>query len=52
MIHWKELFENSQGQMVYKKVDEDGLVRITAVPGYQELDEYLASIEATEPEEE
>jgi hypothetical protein len=44
MIRWEELGE-SEGVMVYQRIDEDGLVRVTAVKGYQELDEYLATIE-------
>jgi hypothetical protein len=41
MITWAELGEND-GVMVYQRIDEDGLVRVTAVRGYAELEEYLA----------
>jgi hypothetical protein len=41
MIRWEEL-EEDEGVMVYKRIDEDGLVRVTAVKGYPELDAYLA----------
>jgi hypothetical protein len=50
MITW-EILSEQDGQTIYKRIDEDGLVRVTAVAGYPELDEYLASLEA-EPEEE
>ena len=42
MMKWEILGEND-GQTIYKRIDDDGLVRVTAVPGYPELDEYLAS---------
>lgn len=42
MIRWEELGEDETGVMVYKRIDEDGLVRVTAVKGYPELDAYLA----------
>ena len=48
MITW-EILSEQDGQTIYKRIDEDGLVRVTAVKGYPELDEYLASLEATEP---
>jgi hypothetical protein len=51
MITW-EILEESMGQTIYKRVDEDGVVRLTAIIGYPELDKHLASLEATEPEEE
>ncbi len=41
MIRWEELVE-SDGVMVYQRIDEDGRVRVTAVRGYPELEEYLA----------
>lgn len=44
MIHWEE-FEESEGVMVYQRIDEDGLVRVTAIKGYPELDEYLSELE-------
>ena len=46
MIHWQELGEDETGVMVYKRIDEDGLVRVTAIRGYPELDAYLAEIES------
>jgi hypothetical protein len=49
MITW-EILGEQEGQTIYKRIDEDGLVRVTAIKGYPELDEYLASLEATEPE--
>jgi cobalamin biosynthesis Co2+ chelatase CbiK len=45
MITWEILGDNGDGVMVYKRIDEDGLVRVTAIKGYPELDEYLASLE-------
>jgi hypothetical protein len=42
MIKW-EILGDSEGQTVYKRIDQDGLVRVTAIVGYPELDEYLAS---------
>jgi hypothetical protein len=44
MSRWEEL-EEFDGEMVYKRIDEDGLVRVTAVRGYPELDAYLAESE-------
>jgi hypothetical protein len=44
MIRWEELGE-SDGVMIYQRIDEDGLVRVTAIRGYPELDEYLAQLE-------
>jgi hypothetical protein len=51
VITWEKLGEYD-GLTVYKRIDEDGIVRVTAIKGYPELDEYLASLEATEPEAE
>jgi hypothetical protein len=51
MITW-EILHEVEGQTIYKRVDEDGLVRVTAIKGYPELDKYLASLEATEDEAE
>ena len=45
MITW-EILSEQDGQTVYKRIDEDGLVRVTAIIGYPELDEYLAQLEA------
>jgi len=47
MITW-EILEEQEGQTIYKRIDEDGLVRVTAIRGYAELDEYLAQLEETE----
>lgn len=44
MIRWEELGED-EGVMIYQRIDEDGLVRVTAVRGYPELEEYLAQLE-------
>jgi hypothetical protein len=44
MITW-EILGEQEGQTIYKRIDEDGLVRVTAIKGYPELDEYLASLE-------
>jgi hypothetical protein len=44
MIRWEELYED-EGVMTYQRIDEDGLVRVTAVRGYPELDDYLAQQE-------
>jgi hypothetical protein len=41
MIRWEEIGEY-EGIVIYKRIDEDGLVRVTAVKGYPELDAYLA----------
>lgn len=43
---WQEHSTTIQGDTVYAKVDDDGLIRITAVRGYPELDAYLAWVEA------
>jgi hypothetical protein len=44
MIRWEELDED-EGVTIYQRIDEDGLVRVTAVRGYPELDDYLAQQE-------
>jgi len=44
LITWK-ILEEQEGETIYKRIDEDGLVRVTAIKGYPELDEYLASLE-------
>ena len=41
MIRWEELGKD-ENTMIYQRVDEDGLVRVTAVRGYPELEEWLA----------
>jgi hypothetical protein len=48
MITWEILGDNGEGDIIYKRIDEDGLVRVTAIKGYPELDEYLEQLE--EPE--
>jgi len=45
---WEELGDFEEGEMVYQRVDHDGKVRITAVKGYPELDEYLAQQEVAD----
>jgi hypothetical protein len=52
MMTWETLGKNSQGETIYKQIDADGLIRVTALKGYPELDEYLASLETPEPKEE
>jgi hypothetical protein len=47
---WEIYGETEEGATLYAKTDEDGLIRVTAIKGYPELDDYLASLEATEPE--
>jgi len=42
---WELIGQNEDGINIYGRVDEDGLIRITAIPGYKELDEYLQSLE-------
>jgi hypothetical protein len=44
MITW-EILGEQEGETIYKRIDEDGLVRVTAIKGYPVLDEYLASLE-------
>jgi len=44
---WEIYGETFEGQTLYAKVDDDGLIRITAVEGYPELNEWL---EANSPE--
>jgi len=48
MIRW-EKFSEEDGFIVYQRIDEDGLVRVTAVRGYPELEEYLTLV-ADNPE--
>ena len=52
MITWEILGDNGEGEIIYKRIDEDGLVRVTAIKGYPELDEYLALLESNKPEAE
>lgn len=51
MITW-EILNEEEGQTIYQGLDEDGLVRVTAIKGYPELDKYLALSEATKDEAE
>lgn len=44
MSRWEELGE-VDGVMIYQRIDEDGLVRITAIRGYPELEDFLANLE-------
>jgi hypothetical protein len=39
---------NGDDPQVYGRIDDDGLMRLTAIEGYAELDEWLA--EGNEPE--
>jgi hypothetical protein len=41
MIIWQYIGENEDGIAIYGRTDEDGKMRITAVVGYPELDEWL-----------
>ena len=43
---WQEHGDNGEGEMVYARVDDDGLIRLTAIKGHPELDAYLAWVEA------
>ena len=43
MMNWEIIGQNEDGVSIYGKTDEDNKMRVTAVPGYPELDEYLAS---------
>lgn len=47
MIQFIEYGKTTSGETIFAKVEEDGLVRVTAVEGYPELDEYLASKKTT-----
>jgi hypothetical protein len=52
MIWTKLDHKTVSGQDVWQLVDSSKNVVTTAVPGHPELDAYIASIEATEPEAE
>jgi hypothetical protein len=41
MTKWV-IVNNTEKTTVYGRIDEDGLMRITAIQGYSELDEWLA----------
>lgn len=43
---WKEYIKDENGEQIYARVDDDGLIRITAVRGYPELDAYLAWVDS------
>jgi hypothetical protein len=47
-----ELLKEEDGIKIYARIDDDGLVRVTAIEGYEELDEYLALLKETKPESE
>lgn len=49
MITW-EILSQEHGKTIYKRIDDDGIVRVTAIEGYEELDEYLALLRETKPE--
>ena len=42
---WQEHLITDEGQKIYARVDDDGLIRVTAVRGYPELEEYLEALE-------
>jgi len=46
MITW-EILSQEHGKTIWKRIDDDGLVRVTAVEGYEELDEYLDLLNKT-----
>ena len=50
MIQWIKIDTNEDGVDIYQRVDEDGVSRVTAIKGYRELDEYLASLESLDKE--
>jgi hypothetical protein len=39
---WVIIGQLDDGANLYGRIDEDGLMRITAIEGYPELDEWLA----------
>jgi len=43
---WQEHETDRDGNVIYAKVEDDGLILLTAVRGYPELDAYLAWVEA------
>jgi hypothetical protein len=46
---WIIVAENEDGSNLYGRIDQDGLMRVTAIEGYPELDKWLA--EGNIPEE-
>jgi hypothetical protein len=42
MTKWVILEQLSDEATVYGRIDEDGLMRVTAIEGYADLDEWLA----------
>ncbi len=52
MIWIKLDYKTQSGKEVWQLLDEDTSVITTAVEGNPDLDKYLASLEATEPEAE
>jgi hypothetical protein len=42
-----ELLKEEDGVKIYARIDDDAIVRVTAVEGYEELDEYLALLKET-----
>jgi hypothetical protein len=36
------IVNNTEERTVYGRIDDDGLMRVTAIQGYAELDEWLA----------
>jgi hypothetical protein len=47
-MKWVIIGQLDDGANLYGRIDDDGLMRITAIEGYPELDEWLA--EGNEPE--
>ena len=43
---WQEHSTNDDGDIVYARLDDDGLIRLTAIKGHPELDAYLEWVEA------
>jgi hypothetical protein len=48
-MKWVVIGQLDSGADLYGRIDEDGLMRITAIEGYPELDKWLA--EGNTPEE-
>jgi hypothetical protein len=44
MIRWEQVGEDD-GNIIYKRIDDDSLETVTAIKGYPELDAYLAESE-------
>jgi hypothetical protein len=46
---WIIVAENEDGSNLYGRIDQDGLMRVTAIEGYPELDKWLAEGNTPEP---